>query len=263
MYAINPNDEYVKLLASTRHPAYIKTYKDLKDKPLTIPVIFRSMAQRKTVNLCEQQGRDYYYIDTGYLGISRYKKWHRVVKNGVQHSEINYDMPCDRFKNLASSKPYLKFSGWKKDGRSILLVTPSEKPCKFYGIQKEEWVNTTLQKLKQHTDRPIVVRNKTPRQERIKDTIYHQIQRDNVFAVVTYNSIAAVEAIGYGVPAFTDTLTAADTFCLKDLTRIENPLYEDKEKIEKWQHWLAYCQYTVDEMRDGTVFNLIKEYNLQ
>ena len=263
MYAINSNDEYVKLLASTRHPTYIETYKDLKDKPLAIPVIFRSMAQRKTVNLCKQQGRDYYYIDTGYLEISRYKKWHRVVKNGVQHSNIRYNIPTDRFERLSNLKSELKFPGWKKNGRSILIVTPSEKPCKFYGIQKDEWVNTTLQTLKQYTDRSIIIRNKISRQERIKNTIYHQIQNDDIFAVVTYNSIAAIEAIGYGIPAFTTTPTAADEFCLKDFTRIENPLYEDEEKIEKWQHWLAYCQYTVDEMRNGTVFKLIEEYDLK
>lgn len=263
MYAINLNDEYVRLLANTRNPTYIKTYRDLKDKPSSIPVIFRSMAQRKTVNLCKQQERDYYYIDTGYLGISHYKKWHRVVKNGVQHSKINYDMPYDRFKNLSNSKPYLKFLGWKKDGKSILLVTPSEKPCKFYGIQKEEWVNTTIQTLKKHTDRPIILRDKKPRQERIKNTIYNQIQVDDVFAVVVYNSIAAVEAIGYGIPVFTTAPTAADEFCKKDLSEIENPLYENEEKIEKWQHWLAYCQYNTNEMKDGTVFKLIKEYDLK
>ena len=263
MYAINKNDEYVGFLARTRNPTFIKTYKELKDKPVDIPVIFRSMAQRKTVSLCNQQNRNYYYIDTGYLGISHYKKWHRVVKNGVQHSDIKYDMPFDRFRSLSNSKSYLKFSRWKKNGKSILLVTPSEKPCKFYGIQKEEWVNTTLQTLKQHTDRPIIIRDKDTRQERLKNTIYHQLQDDDIFAVVTYNSIAAVEAIGFGIPAFTATPTAADNFCLKDLTRIETPVYEDREKIEKWQHWLAYCQYTIEEMKNGTVFKLIEEYNLR
>lgn len=263
MYAINKNDQYVGFLANTRNPTFVKNYKALINKPAEIPVIFRSMAQRKTATLCEQQQRDYYYIDTGYLGNGQYKKWHRVVKNGVQHSDVKYDMPFDRFKSLSSSNPYLKFSGWKKNGKSILLVTPSEKPCKFYGIQKDDWVNNTVQTLKQNTDRPIIIRNKKNRQERLKDTIYNQLKNDNIFAVVTYNSIAAVEAIGYGIPAFTTAPTAADDFCLKDLTKIENPLYKDQTQIEKWQHWLAYCQYTVDEMKNGTVFKLIEEYNLR
>lgn len=262
--AIDPTDSIVECLAKGENAHFIDNYQSLKDFDLSIPVIFRSMTQRKTVSLCNSQGRDYYYIDTGYIGnLQKRKNWHRVVKNGMQHSVPNYNLPPDRYKSIVGNRDYLNFKKWKKSGKSILLVTPSEKPCLFYGIDRDKWVTETLNELKTYTDRPIIVRDKGLRRERIgENSIYNQFIDDDIFAVVTYNSIAATEAIGFGIPAFTLAPNAADKFCLKDLSLIETPLYSDEELVIKWQNWLGYCQYTPKEMIDGKVFSIIKEYNL-
>lgn len=267
MYALNPNDSIVSSLVRTTGAKYLNTFRELLKIEDREPVIFRSMAQRKTVETCNMQQRPFYYIDTGYLGNakSEFKYWHRVVKNNVQHTQVNYNMPDNRFKKLLESNSYLKFNSWKKNGRAILLVTPSEKPCKFYRIDKGAWIDNTIKTIKQYTDRPIIIRDKeTKRENRVgAGSIYSQFVNDNIFAVVTYNSIAATEAIGFGIPCFTSAPNAADNYCLKDLSKIETPLYEDKEKIEKWQHWLAYCQYSINEMQSGIAFKLIKEYDLK
>lgn len=265
MFAINTKDHVINALMQKQDAHFISTYKELKNQPSNDPVVFRSMAQRKTVSLCNKQGRDFFYVDTGYIGNTDTvtKKWFRVVKNNVQHTTVNYELPDTRFKTLCTTKSYLKFPGWKKDGGSILVVTPSEKPCKFYGVNKKQWLDNTLQLLDQFTDRKIIVREKEIKENRLKNNIYKQLDNDDVFAVVTYNSIAAIEAIGYGIPAFTTVPTAADDLCLKDLTKIESPLYADQQQVEKWQHWLAHCQYTLPEMKDGLVFKMIEEFDLQ
>lgn len=264
MIAIDKDDAIVNCLAIGTGAKWIGGWKDLTQYSTDIPVIFRSMSQRKTVAICEKQNRNYYYIDTGYIGnLEKRKNWHRIVKNGMQHSDVLYNLPAERFKNLASNKSYLPFTGWKKAGKNILIVTPSDKPCKFYGIDRTAWVNDTIQELKKHTDRPIIIRDKGLRRERIgSNNIYKQFIADDIYAVVTYNSIAATEAIGFGIPCFTLAPNAADTFCLKDLSKIENPLYEDEHKVVKWQHWLAYCQYTPEEMQTGIAMKLIRENNL-
>ena len=262
--ALDSTDMIVAPLANSVNAEFISNWKNLKEYPSEYPVIFRSMAQRKTVRACEQQNRPYYYIDTGYIGnMQKRKDWHRVVPNGMQHSSINWEMPSDRFERIARTKEYLNFPSWKKDGKAILLVTPSEKPCSFYGINRDEFVNNTIAELKKHTDRPIIIRDKVIRRERVGNgSIYNQLDEDDIFAVVTYNSIAATEAIGYGIPCFTLAPNAADYFCEKDLSKIETPKYEDATKIQKWQHYLAYCQYLPTEMADGTAMQLIKEYNI-
>lgn len=258
-------DQIVKCLASSRKYKAIGTYKELSGYDLEIPVIFRSMAQRKTVAECKSTGRDFFYIDTGYIGnLWKRKDWHRIVKNDVQHTSPRYDLPGDRFDAITKGQEFVKFQKWRKNGSNILIVTPSGKPCSFYGIDRDNWLNQTIEKLKKHTDRNIIVRDKGLRKDRIgRKSIYNQFSDDDIYAVVTYNSIAATEAIGYGIPAFTLAPNAADAFCLKDLSQIENPLYEDEEKVKKWQHWLGYCQYTPQEMWNGLAFSLIEEYDLK
>lgn len=263
--AIDPNDNIVTPLAESVTAHYINGFKDLSKYDPSCPVIFRGMTGRKIVEACEKQKREFIYIDTGYIGnMQKRKDWHRVVNTGMQHSVVNWTMPEDRFEKIAQNKPYLRFPGWKKDGRAILVVTPSEKPCKYYGINRDEFVAETLATLKEHTDRPIIIRDKTIRRERVGGgSIYHQLDEDDIFAVVTYNSIAATEAIGYGVPCFTLAPNAADYFCEKDLSKIETPLYRESTKVQKWQHWLAYCQYLPREMKDGTTIRLMRRYNLR
>jgi len=263
--ALDATDRIVSPLAIGTNATFIEDgWKGLITRPVNETVIFRSMTQRKTVNVCQEQGRNYLYIDTGYIGnMQKRKDWHRIVYNGMQHSNIKWDLPSDRFEYISYSKSYLKFPGWKKQGKAILLVTPSDKPCKFYGIDRNEFVKTTIEALKKYTDRPIIIRDKVIRRDRVGGgSIYNQLDDDNIFAVVTYNSIAATEAIGYGIPCFTLAPNAADEFCEKDLSLIETPKYEDNDKVSKWQHWLAYCQYTPAEMQDGKAITLIKDYNL-
>lgn len=263
MLAIDPEDAIVGCFQRGTSATWVNGWKDLANYDSSIPLTFRGMTQRKTVSVCEEQRRDYYYIDTGYIGnLSKKKVFHRIVKNGMQHSNP-VDVPDDRFKRLAYKAPYTVFHNWRKGGDNILLVTPSDKPCKFYGIDRDTWVKETVATLKKFTDKNIIIRDKALRRERVgSGNIYSQFVEDRIYAVVTYNSIAAIEAIGFGIPAFTLAPTAADSLCLKDITKIESPFYPDKEQVEKWQHWLAYCQYTTGEMVSGDAIKIIRKYNL-
>ena len=263
--AIDPNDGIVLCWQRGVKAHWLDNFKQMSLWPTDLPVAFRGMTGRKIVAECEKTGRDYYYIDTGYLGNRQKRKlYHRVVFNGMQHSNFK-EVPNDRWKQLewSSKTMNLNFPGWKRNGGPILLVTPSGKPCKFYGIDRDTWVSETIATLKEHTDREIIIRDKGIRRERIGNgSLYNQLSDDNIFAVVTYNSIAATEAIGFGIPAFTLAPNAADILCEKDLTKIEHPRYEDDYTVRKWQHWLAYCQYTVEEMIDGSAYNTMKDHDI-
>jgi hypothetical protein len=231
----------------------------------SIPVAIRGMTKRKIMARCKEEGRDYYYIDTGYLGnLGKRKDYHRVVKNNVQHL-TPIEVPDDRYKALVqhTNEWPIYFPGWRKGGHAILIVTPSEKPCKYYGITRDEWLNDTIAKIKQHSDRPIIIRDKPPRRERVGDSsIFNQMIQDKIFAVVTYNSIAATEAVSFGVPAFANAPNAAHSVCSNDFTQIENPYYPPREQVAKWIHWLAYCQYNTSELNSGRAYKIQEKYNL-
>lgn len=265
MLCIDPSDEIVTSLAKGTNGIFIDK-KQLKHYDEKIPVCFRSLTKRKLMRSLEKTNRDFYYIDNGYMGNANLKKyWFRIVKNDIQHVGRFQEVPKDRWDGMVSVAPWLKYQGRKdppKDGR-ILLVTPSGKPCDFYNIDKDKWLQDTITLIKKYTDRPIIVRHKELRKERIaNNSIGAQCSRDNIWAVVTYNSIAALEAVHYGIPAFTMAPHAGDIICNTDISKLEEPFYPDEIMVHKFWHWIAYCQYTPFEMMNGKAMRIQKEYNL-
>lgn len=231
---------------------------------ITDPILVRGIAAGKIINYVKEKGQDYYFIETGYFGNyscegnpNARKMWHRIVKNNMQHDAV-MDVPDDRLQILEKYDTRLKWKGWKK-GSKILLVAPSEGPCKYYGVDKDQWMADTISTIKQHTDREIVVREKGSRTERTSvDTIYDAFDKD-IFAVVTYNSIAAAEAVSYGIPAFALAPTVADPVTLKDLSKIETPYYPEEDFIRKWLSSVAYGQFNMTEMLLGTAWKMVLE----
>jgi hypothetical protein len=225
------------------------------------PIILRGILKHKIMKQCWQDGRTFFYVDTGYFGNERtaanpsgWKYWHRVVKNNLQHGEI-IARPDDRFRRFNK-----KFTSWKKIGRKILVAAPDEKPCKFYGVIKDEWVAQTVATIKQYTDRPVEVRERAAKRiDRIAtDTLQSALDND-VFALVTFNSVAAVESIFHGIPAFTlAPANAASPVTLQDLAKINEPYYADQDKLYAWACHLAYGQAHVDEMKDGSALKILE-----
>jgi len=251
----NLTDEYINMFAKGAGLPIEDYNYDFENKPILI----RSMGKRKLIKQCWENNHTFYYMDSGYVGNYKsksnphgWKLWHRIVKNDVQHTDI-IDRPDDRWKRL--DYPIED----RKQGRHILLVTPSEKPCKFYGINKDTWVKETVAEIKKYTDRSIVVRDKATRQQRINKTIFEDL--NNCHALVTYQSIAAVESVLYGVPAFTLAPTAADPVCDKDLSLIEHPTVQDADKIYKWACHLAYGQFHIYEFKNGTAYQILQGLN--
>jgi hypothetical protein len=263
MLIFNEDDSILKLWRQGT-PSILTEKETVHRYPIDHPVAFRGMAKRDMIDQCKATGRDFYYIDTGYLGnLGKRKDYHRVVKNDVQHV-LPIEVPSDRWNNLTKHVRQQIYKNSWRHGSTILVVTPSEKPCQFYGITRDAWLEKTLKTLKENTDRKIIVRDKPERRKRVGElSIYNQFIEDDVYAVVTYNSIAATEAVAYGIPAFADApVNAAKTMCLNDFSKIETPYYPDREKVERWLHWLAYCQYHVDELKNGTAYRIQQEYNL-
>jgi hypothetical protein len=255
----NGQDEYINMFARGYGKTPVST-DDFDYESSNDPIVLRGILKHKIMKQCWQDGRDFYYVDTGYFGNERtvsnpngWKYWHRVVKNDLQHGEI-IARPDDRFRKFNK-----KFTPWKKLGRKILVAAPDEKPCKFYGTTKEEWVQQTVATIKQYTDRPVEVRERAAKRiDRIaNDTLQSALDQD-VFALVTYNSVAAVESVFYGIPVFTlAPANAASPVALQDLSRIDDPYYPDKDKLYAWGCHLAYGQVHVNEMKDGLAMRII------
>ena len=225
-----------------------------KEENNMTPVVLRGITKRKEMAVCKQQGRDFYYLDTGYFGNGKKKTFHRVTKNDVQNFGPIIDRPGDRV-----AKCNLQLTKFRQDGGKILLAPPSQKLLNLYDIDLEQWMDQTIATLKQHTDREIVTRLKQGRSVRqTTDTMQMALQQD-IWCLVTYSSIAAGEALLCGKPAITLGPNAAGMLCSQRLEEIENPRIPTLDEVEAWTRHIAYCQFTEPEMRDGTAWRILND----
>lgn len=228
-------------------------------------MVVRGVTSKSEIIYCKKNHRDFYYIDTGYLGnfpsvgnISGKKLWHRVVKNDLQHS-VPQNMPSDRWQRLVKQDPRLQWSGWKNYNKKILLVLPNPKACRYYDIDCEQWIKEATEKIKIYSDLPIEVRVKGSRSERNHGYSIYSAFDSGVYATVSFNSIASLESVLYGIPAFVSVPCAASPLASTDLSMLKNLYRPSLETIMKQCHTLAYGQFTQEEIADGTAWKILNQ----
>ena len=254
----NGDDEYIDMYAHglglQSTPLESWSYEDS-----TEPLMLRGIMKHKIIKQCWADRRPFRYMDSGYLGNrpgyqnpQGWKVWHRIVPNDLQHDQV-IKRPSDRWNQLG-----LEVAS-RRRGSTVLIVAPDEKPCKFYGIELDTWLAETVAAIQQHTDRPIVVRE---RNRSRTDRKINRVERalDDVHAVVTFNSIAGTEAILAGVPVFAlAPSNAAKPVSNTDLTKIDNPWFPDQDQIREWAYHLAYGQFHIDEFKNGRAERILKQ----
>jgi hypothetical protein len=249
-------DPYINMLAQSVAQPVIK---DLDYSDSTGPIVLRGIMKHKLIKQCWQDHRPFIYVDTGYFGnqiSSRnpraHKIWHRMVINDLQHQDI-VPRPPDRWQRF----------GWKipqrTHGANVVIALPDEKPCKFYGIDPEIWQNDVVNEIRQRTQRPVVIRSRhRSRQNRmVNQPLSAELQ--NAYVLVTFNSLAAVEAVMQGVPAIVLSPThAAAPVSGRSLDTVDQPWWPDNDLLYQWVCHLAYGQFHVSEMASGAALELIR-----
>lgn len=215
------------------------------------PLCIRGMKFQSGVQQCWESGRTFFYIDNGYFGNLRTKTWFRIIKNHVHDIGPIIERARDRLDlcgiELKNFYP----------GKNILVAPPSVKSFALWGIDQTQWINDTVAEIKKHTDRPVVIREKRPRADRLKEDTMEEALADDVHCLVTYNSVAACEAIMQGKPAITLGPNAAGVLSSQSLSEIENPRIPTYDEREAWLRHLSYCQFTFTEMSDGTAWRIL------
>jgi len=209
-----------------------------------------------------QNGWDYFFTDHAYFnaGHDGPNPWYRITKNGHVNSTV-VERPADRFEqNFAK-----QILPWRKQGSKIIVCPPTGAITWFYDIQN--WLSTTVEALKQQTDREIVVRDK-PMDPQVstnagitnivgfnKMTEDRPLEEDlaDAHAVVTFNSGVAVKAACEGIPVICGPECAAYPVANK-IEDIESLQHKDREP---WLYNLAYSQFTLDEIRSGFAYQTL------
>jgi hypothetical protein len=144
-------------------------------------------------------------------------------------------------------------------GSKILVCPPSNKVMNMFNQpEAEEWTANLVGQLKQITDRPIEIRMKPIRSERVTGSTIQEALQDDVHCLITYNSIAATEALMEGKPALTLGPNAAQLICETNLANIDNPRIPTEDEMYAFLTHLSYSQFTQPEMEDGTAWKILR-----
>ncbi len=194
------------------------------------------------VEQCRKDGRDWFYADNAYyFGRGQY---FRITKNALMHDGAG----------AAQSKRFELFGltpkPWATGGDHVIVATQSEI---FYemrlGISRDQWTRRTIDELRRHTDRRIVVCHKPAPPFQGQPHRSFEKLLPGAWAVVSHSSSVMVKALLDGIPVFSLGASMATRMGLSDLSRIEDPLYPDGRNVWLWS--LAANQWTREEMCGG------------
>lgn len=158
----------------------------------------------------------------------------------------------------------IKLHPWTNKGTNIVIAAQRTDSEQWAGLPTSgTWLTQTVNSIKQHTDRPIIVRPH-PR-ERIPnipgciiespqpipgsyDSFNYNQCLKTTWAVINHNSGPGCQAIINGIPAFVGNTSLATPVGNFDLSQIENPLRPDRTQ---WIDQLASTEWTIDEIASG------------
>ena len=256
-----------KCLSKQLWPAIQKGWQDTQMRPIHF---FWGLAGKNITHIkgCIERNEEWWYVDNGYLTqqITRYpepkihdydKTYFRIVKGGL-HTKNGKSGSVERLGILEQQGIDVKFKGWS-DGEHILLCPSSPTVTQFINdISQDEWVESVKSELRQHTDRPIKIRNKPrPGNEwwntNIKDDLI------NCHCLITNMSLAAVDAVLNQVPVLTHAHNIAYKMSINNLPNINTPYKPPREIVEPWLNWLSHNQFTISEIESGLAYKTLNE----
>ena len=142
-------------------------------------------------------------------------------------------------------------------GKYILLCGQVPWDASVEGSNHIEWLEETIERLKQKTEMGIVFRpHPLSDLPPFRGAGYSRIRLEEdiagAHAVVTFNSNTGVDAALAGKPVFAaDEGSMVWNLCNRDLKDIKEPKYWPMNDRAQWAFNLAYAQWTPLEMREG------------
>ena len=135
---------------------------------------------------------------------------------------------------------------WRKTGDHILICPPS----RTSRIHRDsiDWLDIITTNLSRYTDRDVVIKEKSDDSTSAFD---------NAWAIITEESNVAIDAYNYGIPVFSMKPDIYTISCGNvGLEHIENPKVGDRELLF---NWLAYNQFTLDEIESGEALSILSD----
>jgi len=215
----------------------------LLDGPLATYGILRGTTP--LIHQCQWVDRDYYYMDNGMIKPGHFEGYYRLTRNEIHPSNPQM-VPDDRWRALG-----VKPRPWRRDGKHVLITPLTDDFGAFYGIDPDRWSDAVVNEISRHTNRKIVVRPKPKGNAPAANSFTDDLK--DCWCLVTHSSNTAIVALLEGIPVIILGESGAKPLSWT-YDNLEAPDWPDREPLF---HWLAYNQFTLDELRDGTARRII------
>ena len=254
--------------------------------------LYTARKTKKVIKKIKKVGGSYIYFDRGYcrikgVSLENPSAYIRISFNGWQPLKHlhKFEKKSDRWSKVCEQKirrpqPHHKNQSCitlspqptkqEHEGSYILFAGSSEKYHESHGLgDPETYAVNVFNKLREHTDRPIIYRPKPSwsGKKPIPQTIYqgdaalsYPVLLDkDIYTVVTHTSNASLEANFYGIPTIVlgDAITKPlSSTKIEEINNIYRPSVGEKYKLGRA---LSYFQWTLAEIKNGTMWRNLKD----
>ena len=174
----------------------------------------------------------------------------------------------------------LSLKDYRSNGDHILLCLQRNEGWSMGSVNIQDWAIETINKIRRHTDRPIVVRPhpgdkqsniiltpghpqcRIPLSSNVRISTNKSLLDDlkNCWAAVNYNSSPVVGAAIEGIPIFVaDTAKSQCAEIANNLNNIEAPILFDRQR---WVERISMFHWKFAELQDGSCWRHMKQFIL-
>ena len=215
---------------------------------------------------CKKYNISYYYFDHAYIHKAIQHrinpivktKYYRITKNAENYNKlIDWKKDVDlerRVQKILKQKDLgIDINFYKKhNGQDIIILPPTDFICNLYHYgSTNEWIEKTINEIKKHTDRNIIIKRKEDNQYSL-ESLY-----EKAYCIVSSQTTAVIDSLIKGIPSFCEDISCAKPLSKINLSQIETPHYPTYEEVENWIGSLLCCQYTIEEIFNGEAIGLI------
>ena len=218
------------------------------------------------------------FVDSNILHYARPEhEWHRYSLNSVYPSDGVYffrEPDPDKWQRYSEwhSAP---LRPWRQTGNHIVIFCQRPKGWNMFGNDQEAWLDKMIDKIRKHSNRPVMIRMHPGDGTRFKaiekiqkrygqsvSISEHANIRDalaGAWCTVGYNSTPNVVAAIEGIPGYLEdpAHSWAKDVAFTDLSQIENPPLPDRSN---WANKIANIHWSNQEVCTGQLWSAIKQY---
>jgi hypothetical protein len=190
----------------------------------------------------------------------------RVAVNAFQPTKylMKIKRPGDRLTKFGVELKIPK--KYSANDNVILFDGASGKYCQWCKLGDQlEWGQSVVNKIRQHTKREIIYRPRPShnKAQYVEGAHTSQLILDVEFKrahiVVSHGGNLGWDAIIAGLPHFMLSESIAAPMSEINWPQLETPLRPNLAARQQWAQNVAYCQWTYDELADGSAWYVIRE----